>query len=94
MSNRQHWDMHTCCMPAMKVEGEAQHDGANLSVYSAKNEGSSAYVLINLNCIGFDANSKLSPDRARELADSLRAAADAADAAARGEFTAPPKANS
>lgn len=80
MSTRQHWICHNMCSPSFSVEGEPANSNT-ASVYSAKNEGGSAYVLMSLWTPGFSADAKFSPDAARRFADSLRAAADAAEQA-------------
>lgn len=68
-----HWAGHSVCMLLA--------DGADISVFSAKNQGKAAFVCMPMHHGMFSASARLSPEQARRLAEALCKAADAAEAA-------------
>lgn len=73
---RQHWQQHACMLNVSDAR-----DYASGSVYSSKNEGEPANVLLTSYLGPFSVDFKMTPDRAEEVAKYLMEAAAAARAA-------------
>jgi len=77
LKTRQHWQQHACMLNV----NDAHNAYASGSVYTSKNEGEPANVLLTSYLGPFSVDFKMTPDRADELAGYLRDAAEAARAA-------------
>lgn len=74
---RQHWEQHACMLNV----NDARNGNASGGVYSSKNEGEPANVLLTSYLGPFSVDFKMTPDRAEEVAKHLMEAAAAARAA-------------
>lgn len=74
---QQHWEQHACMLNLH----DASDGYASGGVYSSKNEGEPANVLLTSSLGPFSGIFKMTPDRAEEVAKHLMEAAAAARAA-------------
>lgn len=83
LKTRQHWQQHACMLNV----NDAHNAYASGSVYTSKNEGEPANVLLTSFVGPFSVDFKMTPERAEEVAKHLIEAAAAARAA-NAEFDA------
>lgn len=86
MSNREHWAQHGCCIP---IHNGNYASDARGGVYSCKNEGKSAYVLLTVHEGPFSFDVKMNPAMAERIAALLTKAASSAREADAAALTEP-----